>query len=164
VGHFYNLFLWLNGAIAEVCAVKGEAETLVQLRFGNGDLGTVTARRFCNDSVPYEQVAVSAESGLLVAENGQELRRYRSGEKKAAAQLEFGSSDVEVWSPTFSMPYGRLNHLHLRGYVPELEHFARRIRRGDPSVCGLEEMLQTLRVRQAIDRSAERRVWEPVEA
>lgn len=163
VGHFYNLLLWLNGQVAEVCAVKGDTETLVQLRFANGDLGTVTARRFHNDSVPYEQVAVSAESGLLVAENGQELRRYRSGEKKAPAQLEFGSSDVEIWSPTFSMPYGRLNHLYLRGYVPELEHFARRVRREEPSVSGLDDMLQTLRIRQAIDRSAERRAWEPVE-
>jgi predicted dehydrogenase len=162
VGHFYNLLLWLNGPIAEVCAVRGAGETLVHLRFANGDLGSVTARRFHNDSVPFEQVAVSAESGLLIAENGQELRRHRSGEQRPAGRLEFDLGEVEAWLPTFSMPYGRLSHLYLRGYVPELEYFSRRVRHGEPSVSGLEDMLATLRVREAIERSAQQRAWEPV--
>lgn len=164
VGHFYNLLLWLNGPIAEVSAVKSDSETLVTLRFRNGDLGTVTARRFHNDSIPYEQVAVSAENGLLVAENGQELRRFRSRDKRAAKDLEFDTSDIEAWVPTFSMPYGKLNHLYLRGYVPELEHFARRVRLKEPAICGVQDMEATLLVRQAIDQSAASRQWTAVTA
>jgi predicted dehydrogenase len=168
VGHFYNLLLWLNGPVREVFAVKRESggaasETLVTLRFANGDLGTVTARRFHNDSIPYEQVEVSAENGLLVAENGQLLRRFRANEKRPGTQLDFNVGEAEAWTPTFSMPYGRLNQLYLRGYVPELEHFARRVRLNAPSICGLEDMEQTLLVREAIDRSAGSSAWEAVE-
>jgi predicted dehydrogenase len=163
IGHFYNLLLWLNGPIQELCAVESESETLVHLRFENGDLGSVTARRFSNDWIPYEQVAVSADNGLLVADNGQELRRYRSREKKPGMQLELSTGEVEAWTPTFSMPYGKLNHLYLRGYIPELEHFARRVRLGDPQVCGIDDMERTLLVREAVQRSAETRQWVTVE-
>jgi predicted dehydrogenase len=162
VGHFYNLLLWLNGPVEEVSAVRGDAETLVHLRFRNGDLGTVTSRRFHNDSLPYEELSVSGESGLLTATNGQELRRSRTRVPKPAAQLDFQSSDTSLWSPSFSMPYGELNHLHLRGYVPELRHFARRVRLGEPSVSNLDDMVQTLRVREAVERSCASRAWEPV--
>jgi len=164
VGHFYNLLLWLNGPVAEVSATRGDAETLVTLRFRNGDLGTVTSRRFHNDSIPFEELAVSGESGLLVAMNGQELRHYHARAPKTAAQLDFDTSEVRVWSPSFSMPYGELSHLYLRGYVPELQHFARRVRLGEPSVSGIEDMEQTLRLRQAVERSCESRRWEPVTA
>ena len=44
-------------------------------------------------AVPYEQVAVSAEDGLLVADNGQELRRYHASEKMPAVQLTFDGHD-----------------------------------------------------------------------
>jgi len=162
VGHFYNLLLWLNGPVSEVSATRGDAETLVTLRFGNGDLGSVTSRRFHNDSIPYEELAVSGESGLLVASNGQEMRHYRSRAPKPAVQLAFDTSDVRSWSPSFSMPYGELSHLYLRGYVPELQHFARRVRLGAPSVSGIEDMEQTLRVREAVERSCDSRHWEAV--
>lgn len=162
IGHFYNLLLWLNGPVREVCSARSETESLVLLRFENGDLGSVTARRFHNDSIPFEQVAVSAEDGLLTADNGQTLHRYRSRQKRPAVQLDFETSEVESWTPTFSMPYGKLNHLYLRGYVPELEHFARRVRLGEPSVSGIDDMEQTLLVRQAVDRSAESGRWEAV--
>lgn len=162
VGHFYNLLLWLNGPVAEVSAVRGDAEMLVQLRFRNGDLGTVTSRRFHNDSIPYEELAVSGESGLLTALHGQELRCYHSRTPKPASQLAFDTSEVRLWSPSTSLPYGELNPLYLRGYVPELQHFARRVRLGEPSVSGIDDMEQTLRVRLAVERSCETRRWETV--
>jgi myo-inositol 2-dehydrogenase/D-chiro-inositol 1-dehydrogenase len=162
IGHFYNLLLWLNGPIAEVCATRGDAETLVLLRFRNGDLGSVTSRRFYNDSIPYEELSISGETGLLTASNGQELRRYRSRAPKPAAQLTFDTSDVSLWCPSFSLPHGELSHLYLRGYVPELQHFARRVRLGEPSVSGIDDLEQTLRVRQAVERSCDSRQWEAV--
>lgn len=162
VGHFYNLLFWLNGPVAEVSATRSDTETLVHLRFRNGDLGSVTARRFHNDSLPYEELAISGESGFLVASNGQELRRYYSRAPKPAIQLEFDTSHASLWSPSFSMPYGELNHLYLRGYVPELQHFARRVRLGEPSVSNLDDMVQTLHLREAVERSCETRRWESV--
>src|SRR5205823_12258697 len=112
--------------------------------------------------IPYERVEVSAESGVLAAENGQSLTRYRSSEKRPGVQLDFDLCEAESWSPTFSMPYGRLNHLYLRGYVPELEHFARRVRQAAPAVCGPADMERVVRVREAIDRSAASRAWETI--
>lgn len=162
VGHFYNLLLWLNGSIAEVCATRSDTETLVLLRFENGDLGSVTSRRFHNDSIPYEEVSVSGESGVMIASNGQELRHYAAYTPRTSTQLTFDTSEIRAWCPSFSLPYGELNHLYLRGYVPELKYFAERIRLNAPSISGLEDMEQTLRLRLAVERSSESRRWEPV--
>jgi hypothetical protein len=112
--------------------------------------------------VPYEQLAVSAEDGLLVAENGQHLHFYGTSEARTSAELEFGTSEVRSWTPTFSMPYGELQHLFLRGYIPELQHFARRIRLGGPEVCGVDAMEQTYLTQQAVHRSAASGAWERV--
>lgn len=162
IGHFYNLMLYLNGAIQQVFAVKGALETLVTLRFENGDLGSVVSRRFENDSIPYESVSVSGLDGLIAATNGRELAHYHAREGRAAPQLAFDVAEAILHAPTFSMPYGALNQLYLRGYIPELEYFARRIREGLPPVCGLEDMEQTLLVQEAINRSAANGAWENV--
>lgn len=162
VGHFYNLMLYLNGAVEEVFAAKGALETLVTLRFASGELGSVVSRRFQNDSVPFEELAASGEDGLLVASDGRELRFYRTGEARAAMHLTFDVASAALLNPSFSMPYGGLNQLYLRGYVPELEYFARRIRKGLPPVCDIDEMERTLLVREAIDRSAASGAWEKV--
>src|SRR5439155_20793260 len=130
VGHFYNLILYLNGAVDSVFAAKGALETLVTLRFASDEFGSVTSRRFQNDSIPFEEVAVSGEDGLLVAADGRELRFYRTGDARAAMHLTFDVANAALHSPTYSMPYGALNQLYLRGYVPELEYFARRVRQG----------------------------------
>ena len=163
VGHFYNLLLHLNGRVSEVSAVKGLTETLVHLQFENGDLGTLVARHFNNNSVPFEEVAVSGADGLLVARDGRDLRRYRTGESLSGMQLRFDAADAQLVGPTFSMPYGEMNHLYLRGYVPELEHFARRVRQGAPPVSTIDDMEQTVLIGEAVDRAAASRQWEPVE-
>jgi predicted dehydrogenase len=162
VGHFYNLMLYLNGAIDQVFAVKGALETLVTLRFANGDLGSVISRRFDNDSIPFEAVSISSEAGLLSATNGRELSFHRARDGRAAAHLSFDMAEASLAAPTFSMPYGALNQLYLRGYVPELDYFARRVREGKPPVCDLDEMERTLLVREAINRSAASGAWETV--
>jgi len=162
VGHFYNLFQYLNGPWSAVSALRGPAETLVHLRFANGDLGAVVSRRFKNDSIPFERVSVTAEDGMLVADNGRDLRRYHAPEARSGMDLSFDTASADLVGPTFSMPYGQLNHLYLRGYIPELRHFARMIRRGAPSACGLAEMEDSLRIRQAIARAAESHAWEDV--
>jgi len=160
VGHIYSLLHYLNGPVEGVQAAKGGLETIVTLRFANGDLGSVVSRRFQNDSIPYESLAVSGQTGLLVASNGLELRFHRTREGRTATQLSFDVADGTFHSPTFSMPYAGLNQLYLRGYVPELAYFARRVREGLPPVCGIGDMEQTLLVRQAVDRSAVSGSWE----
>lgn len=164
IGHFYNLLLYLNGPVETAFAAKGGLETLATLRFGNGDLASVVSRRFDSDAIPYEVVSVSGEDGLLVATDGHELAFHRTRAPATGSHLTFDAADATVFAPTFSMPYGALNQLYLRGYVPELQHFARRVRQGLPSVCGIEDMEQTLLVRQAIDRAAASGAWERVGA
>lgn len=162
IGHFYNLMLYLNGAIEAVFATKGALETLVTARFANGDLGTVVSRRFENDSVPFECVSISGEDGLLTADDGRELHFFQARESQTATQLSFASAEGSVQSPTFSMPYGGLSQLVLRGYAPELQHFALRIRKGAAPVCDLDDMERTLLVREAVDRSSASGQWEEV--
>ena len=159
VGHFYNLFQYLNGPWAAVSVLQGPLETLVHMRFVNGDIGAVVSRKFHNDSIPFEQVSVSAEDGLLIAANGRDLRRYYTPEPRTGMELSFDTAAADLIGPTFSMPYGRLNHLYLRGYIPQLQHFARMVRQGASSVCGLADMEETLRLRQAITRAAETQDW-----
>jgi predicted dehydrogenase len=162
VGHIYNLVLYLNGSVEAAFAAKGALETLATLRFANGDLGSVVSRRFDNDSIPYESLAMSGQSGLLSATNGRELCFHLVRDGRTASHLSLTAEEARLHAPTFSMPYGALNQLYLRGYVPELEYFARRVRQGLPPVCDIDEMERTLLVREAINRSAASGVWELV--
>src|SRR2546422_20346 len=63
--------------------------------------------------------------------------------------LALGTVNAELGTPTFSLPYGQLNHLYLRGYVPELEAFARHVREGEPPEASISQAYTTLRVGQA---------------
>ena len=162
-GHFYNLLQFFNGDVREVAAVKGETETLVHLRFQNDDLGTLTARHFNNNSVSFEEVSISAPDGMLVARNGWELRHYRAGETKHPMELCFDLADATLMSPTHSLPYGEMNQLYLRGYVPELQYFARMVRLGASPVCTVDDMERSTLVEEAVNRAAASRSWETVE-
>ncbi len=164
VGHVYNLLLYLNGALQEAFAAKGALETVATLRFANGDLASVISRRFENDGIPFESLSVSGENGNVVALNGRELWFHRTEGSRTAPQLDMGTASAVVRAPTYSMPYGALNQLSMRGYVPELEYFARRLREGLPPVCGIDDMERTLLVQEAINRSAASGQWETVEA
>ena len=106
---------------------------------------------------------MTGETGMLSVTDGRDLRFYHTREPVHSQELSVGTVDGELGTPTFSLPYGQLNHLYLRGYVPELEQFARRVRQGEPSICGIGDMERTVLVREAIDRSAASKQWEAVE-
>lgn len=166
VGHFYNLLLYLGGAVASVCALassEGDGE-IVLLRFARGDTGVLTWRRFNNVSLPYERVEVAHASGLLVADNGRELAFHQTREHVDNNALSFSVAEAHVYAPTFSIPYGANTQLYLRGYPPELAHFVHCVRTGEPPICGVDDAEQTLLVTQAVRRSAANAQWVDVEA
>lgn len=163
VGHFYHLLGFLNGPITAVSVLKSEVGQFVHLRFANGDTGSLTWTRFANTSLPYEEVTITGETGLLSVTDGRDLRFYHTREPVHSQELSIGTVDAELGTPTFSMPYGQLNHLYLRGYVPELEAFARHVRAGEPPEATIAQAYEALRVRQAIERAASSGGWELIE-
>jgi UDP-N-acetylglucosamine 3-dehydrogenase len=166
VGHFYNLLLYLGGPIVAVCTLAspdGDGE-IVLLRFAGGDTGLLTWRRFNNVSLPYERVEIAHASGLLVAENGRELAFHQTRPQIDNNALSFGDAEAMVFAPTFSIPYGTNTQLYLRGYPPELAHFAHCVRTGEPPICGVDDAERTLLVTQAVRRSAAHAEWVEVAA
>lgn len=166
VGHFYNLLLYLGGAIASVCTLAspdGDG-AMVLLHFAGGDTGVLTWRRFNNTSLPYERVEIAHASGLLVAEDGRALTFHRTREPVDNNALSFDVAEANVFAPTFSIPYGTNTQLYMRGYPPELTHFVHCVRTGEPPICGVDDAERTLLVTQAVRRSAGDARWVDVEA
>ena len=167
-GHLQNLLLFLNGPIAAVQVAPGEDGCGLSLyRFANGDLASITWCAFHNVTVPYEAVEAVHPSGRLLAEDGRALRIDRTPADRAVHpyHLEFALADAQVFSPTFSIPYGKNEHLYLRGYTPELADFARCVRDGDTPISNVDSAEATLLVREACARStAAGGTWVDVEA
>lgn len=166
VGHFYNLLLYLGGAIASVCTLAspdGNGE-IALLRFAGGDTGVLTWRRFNNTSLPYERVEIAHASGLLSAEDGRALTFHRTRQHVDNNALSFAVAEANIFAPTFSIPYGTNTQLYLRGYPPELAHFVHCVRTGEPPICGVDDAEQTLLVTRAVRRSAADARWVEVEA
>jgi len=128
---------------------------LTLLRFASGDIGSVRECRFLNWSTPYEQIEVTHESGLMVAEDGRALRFHRTPPTRSAhpTALSFQLTDGQFHESTYSIPYGQNRQLYLRGYVPELAEFAQCVRTGARSTCGVDDALATMRVGEAARRS-----------
>lgn len=164
IGHFQNLLLYLAGPITHVLNVPhpDRSGAVSLYRFANGDLGSITWSAFRNVALAYEAVEVLHPSGRLLAEDGRSLRWDRTEQSRHPYAMEFDLPDAQLHQPTFSLPYGPLEQLHLRGYTPELAGFARCVREGVTPLCGVDDAEQTLLVAQATGRSTGE--WTAVEA
>ena len=157
--HFYNLMLYLGGPINQVLHLVGPegGGAVTLLRFASGDIGSVRECGFHNWSTPYEQMELTHESGLMVAEDGRALRFHRTPQTRTAhpTKLSFEVTDGQFYQSSYSIPYGQNRQLYLRGYVPELAEFARCVRTGARPTCGVDDALATMRVGEAARRSRE---------
>lgn len=161
VQHFYNLLLYLNGTTSSVYSLKGSDSAVTLLRFSNGDHGVVVSQKFHNDNLPYEELEVSSISGCLRARDGREIMFWNKPESTARRgyELSYDLAEGRGVQPTFSMPYGTMDQLYLRGYVPELEEFARLILAGGQPTCTIEDMEETRKVWDAVQRSQLKDRW-----
>jgi len=157
VSHIYNLFLFLNGDIESLLALRaldGSAH-IVLCRFANGDVGSVRVANFHNWSPPNEAVEVTHATGKLVAEDGRLVRFHRTPARAAvsAMALSFDHADGQLFHSTYSLPYGGNSQLYMRGYIPELADFVDCVRTGKPPRCGVDDAEKTLMVNQAVRNS-----------
>jgi len=156
IGHFQNLLLYLGGDITHALAVQhaDRSGAVALYRFANGDLGSITWCGFRNVALVYESVEVLHPVGRLLAEDGRSLRFDRMESGRHPYAMDFELPEAQVFQPTFSLPYGPLEQLSLRGYTPELADFARCVREGGTPLCGVDDAEQSLLVAQAADASA----------
>jgi len=169
IGHFQNLLLYLAGDITHVLnLMHADRSSAVALyRFASGDIASITWGSFHNVAFPYESVEIIHSSGRLIAEDGRVLRFDRMPPECARSPLDmdFELADAQLFNPTFSIPYGRNMQQYLRGYVPQLEDFARCVRTGDTPLCGVGDAEKTLLVGEASGKSAEAGgTWVAVES
>jgi predicted dehydrogenase len=79
-------------------------------------------------------------------------------------EFDFNLATVEGFEPPFSLPYGSNSQLYLRGYVPELEDFARCVRSGATPVSTVEEAEKTVCVSEAVAAAQKSGGWVKVQA
>ncbi|MCG3147430.1 MAG: putative oxidoreductase YceM [Verrucomicrobiae bacterium] len=155
-GHFQNLLLYLAGPVDSVLLTATEGSgSITLLRFANGDLGSIRDCGFRNWSPPYERVEIVHPSGLLIAEDGRAIQFHRTPRSLQPMKMSFTDAGGELFHTTFSLPYGQIQQLHLRGYIPELKEFADCVRTGAIPTCGVADALATLRVGAAARQSRE---------
>lgn len=161
--HIYDLALFLLGDVAAITRVRSGTQPVVLLDFTSGDLGVIHGINPGNAGVPLEQVEMNSARGILSARGARELWSYAALKDTDIFDLTFDATPATIWSASSSIPYGALGHLALRGYVPELEYFAQTIQDSRPSLSGLVQVEQALRLHHAITRSTEQRCRIEVE-
>ena len=77
-------------------------------------------------------------------------------------EFRFDLAAFSGFHPPFSMPYGSVSQLYQRGYVPELEEFARCVRTGASPVSTVEEAEKTVSVSEAVTAAKQRGGWVEV--
>ncbi len=154
-GHFYNLMLYLGGPIDSALyqAAPEGAGGITLLRFASGDIGSIRECGFNNWTPPYEQMEIVHKSGWLLAEDGRTLRFHQTPCSHHPMKMSFDNASGDFYQTTFSLPYGKIQHLYLRGYIPELSEFAHCVRTGTLPTCGVDDALATLRVGEATRQS-----------
>jgi predicted dehydrogenase len=129
----------------------------VVLEFAGGDLGTIRSTAFQNHAIPYEEVEVTREDGMLRATDRTELRAYRDPEALSTRDMRFDSAPGQIWRNSTSVAYNRLNTLYASGYAAEIEDFAECIRTGRAPLSSLEDAAKTDVIRRAVEHSARER-------
>ena len=162
VHHYINLLLLLLGPIERVRAATWAGATAITLRFANGDGGTLVTRRLANLAPPYERLELSTPGGILLVEDGRRVVARLALREVAAEDLSFELAAAQSWDPTSSIPYAGLHALTMRGYVPQWEDFARRVREGGPPLSTLEDAAATFLAREAVGRALVSDMWEEV--
>jgi myo-inositol 2-dehydrogenase/D-chiro-inositol 1-dehydrogenase len=165
IHHFYNLLLFLNGEIRAVLVHSGENQQIISLQFANGDIGAIIARNFHNVSAPYETVEVSGMGGVLRAREGNHLLFHHTETPVSSPsnrEFRFDLAAFSGFHPPFSLPYGSVTQLYQRGYVPELEDFARCVRTGEAPVSTVEEAEKNVSVSEAVTAAKQQGGWVEV--
>ena len=151
--HFLNLAQGLAGGMEGLSARKSGPHTTLLVDFRNGSKGCLIASALDSWYPPYERVEVAAASWLISAQDCRELTVYRNLKKEHPLDIRFDSAHAESWSPSGTLLGGRMNSFYLRGYIPEIESFVRSVRDGESLETDLDDALESLRVRQAVERS-----------
>ena len=153
IHHFYNLALYLGGEVTQIEAWgQGQSRRIV-LAFENGDLGTIRSTAFRNHAIPYEEVEVTRDDGMLRAVDRRELLHYRETETISTQEMAFDSAGGTVWRNSASVAYNRLNTLYASGYAAEIEDFAACIRTSRMPLSSLDDASKTDALRRAVEAS-----------
>jgi predicted dehydrogenase len=162
IHHYLNLLLWLNGPVRKVWSIGTKRQIQGMLEYANNDVGLFSGAEYDTPYLPMERVEVLGKDSAITATNGYELR-YCDDIPAAAhgGQFRFDQAHEMVWHPSFSLTYTVNTSLYLRGYVPELEDFARCIRTGSKPRTDLEQIAACQRVTHAVLASMRQR-GEPV--
>lgn len=161
IEHFYDLLAFLNGPVQEVLSYGAGSQKIINLKFCNGDIAVITVSNFNNWTPEYEKVEITWTGGLLRATNGNQLVFHPTPEKLDTRKAEFcfESAHFEGNLANFSFPYAGMRQLVMRGYIPELEDFARCISEKRNSSSSIENALDLLALRNAIAESEKSRTW-----
>ena len=165
--HLYSAGLHMNGPFAWVKLRKGPSESsadagsdeawTIEFAFRNGDEGVLEQYDYhpAGARPPVELVEVECAGEKLIAESGTALKRVRAdGAEEALAEFPF---DVEMPYTPERLADGSdaaREALFQRGYIPELQAFARAIRKGAASPCPLDVAVMHYRTVWALFEAA----------
>lgn len=153
IHHFYNLALYLCGDVTSVKAWgKGQSKRIV-LEFENGDLGTIRSTCFRNHGIPYEEVEVTRDDGMLRAMNRSDLQLFREPENLSPYGMTFDAASATTWRQPTSLSYNQLNSFYANGYAAQIVEFAQCIRQGATPVSSLDDAARTMTLGQQINEA-----------
>ena len=152
IHHFLNLLLWLNGPVRRVWSIGTKRHLQGMLEYANNDVGLFSGSEYETPYLPMERVEVLGKDAAITATNGYELRYCDdiSSTAPGGAHYRFDQANETVWHPSFSLTYTMNTSLYFRGYVPELEDFARCIRTGSKPQTDLDQITACQRLTQAV--------------
>ncbi|MDA0711163.1 MAG: Gfo/Idh/MocA family oxidoreductase [bacterium] len=155
IHHFYNMALYLCGNVNEVKAWGQGKSRRIVLIFENGDLGTIRSTAFRNHAIPYEEVEITRDDGMLRATDRLQLQYFREPDILSSQDMAFDSAGGTVWRNSTSVPYNRLNTLYASGYAAEIEDFAACVRGTRAPLSSLDDAAKTDALRRAVEAAVQ---------
>ncbi len=155
--HHLDLARFFFGEIKNLQVEKflkgNNVSMVVNLKFGNGAVGSLNFSSMQSWSNHNERVEIFGEEASVIVDNVVNLE-YR---RPTISQLGVISSNSEknlIWRPNFSIPTDENQTFFLNGYAYEIRHFVESVARGKTIQSTIQDGYEALKLAEAIRDAA----------
>ena len=143
---------FFGGRAAEVYARANGNHIALTIGFEGGVVGNLFLSDTSWNHSVHERLEIAGSDGCtLVAENGRRLWMYASQESESIFDLS--GEPARFWEPP--QVVHAITGYNLAGFAGEHKHFLRCIASGVPSSVGVEAGVDSIRLKEGVERSLE---------
>ncbi len=152
--HMLDLARFFGGEIVRLHVERFNdelgASLAISAKYLSGAVGTFTLD--AHQPRLHERLEVAGGGNLLIVDNMMFLEHHKGTLGTGPNRVDFKMDDIQVWRPEFALP-GVMQVV--QGYVGEVREFANAILEGRPSAVNAQDVYESMRLVEAIERVGE---------